>query len=99
MKKFLAAEEQEGEFVAPVNIDRNFVLVGLETKNTYESAMVVYVGVDMRAEDVFKKIVDAGFPIVDVDAQIAVLEKTLEQITIHRVGEKVRYAEGELLKL
>ena len=62
------------DFVVPIRINGKLNFVLIDKKKNIDHFMIVYTGVELTSNDVFKKMVDAGFKIENVD-------KTIEDIT------------------
>lgn len=96
MKKFIATDQPHGEFIVPYLIDNEIKLTGLKTKKYYDAALVVYVGKEITENDVFAKLVDAGFIFSSVDRQLEVLRESLDVIKTTKIGSMLEIRENKL---
>jgi hypothetical protein len=71
-------------------------LKGLKSKKDYQKGMIVFVGKDITAKDVFAKMVDNGHVFSSVDSQLECLEKLISDIPNFKIGTKVTLSEGKL---
>jgi hypothetical protein len=97
MKKYISNGKNHGEFIVPVFDETGCKWRGIKTRNEYTEALVVYVGVEISKEDVFAKIVDAGFNILSVGSQLNVIEKTINTLSGLKIGSKVTLINEDLI--
>ena len=78
-------------FVVPINDGKQNQLVALNNGSPVDFAMVVYVGSTVSVEDIFKKIVDAGFAVLpSTDEMTCSLSKFIDLVSKLKIGDVVR---------
>ena len=75
------------DFLAPVWDGDVPHLFGMTSGGFWEYGRVVFVGMNITANDVFAMLVDSGRKIDDVDKLLAELRAYLEMISDHRIGD------------
>jgi hypothetical protein len=96
VKKYVASPEGGGEFLMPMRVDGLWTLVGVSSGRVYSHGMVVYVGRELKASDVFAKAVEAGHRIDSVGELMAAIRGLLRVAEATKIGGKVELTgEGE----
>lgn len=62
------------------------ILVGVKSKKPVTSGLLVYVGKDIKVNDLFAKLVDAGWKIDGVNQTLRVLERYIAELQEYRIG-------------
>lgn len=92
-KKLLVAfdpkctEAKSSDFLAPVWEGETPRLLGLKSGKLHKYGLVVFVGRDFTANDLFAKLVDAGRKVESVDRVLAELGAYLGMVKVRRIGE------------
>lgn len=79
-----------GDFLIPRNEEGKLVLRAVKSGKIPEYGMMVYIGVEVKENDLFAKPVDSGTLISRVDDTMASLRKYIEQLQTLRIGNVVR---------
>ncbi len=77
---------QSGDFLIVVLEGTEPRLIGVKSKRPAASGLMVYVGKNINANDLFKKLVDTGRRIEDVEQALRILENYVQQLQDFRIG-------------
>ena len=61
--------------------------LGLKSRALCKLGLLVYVGRDVSANDIFAKLADSGRPIKDVDETVKLIDKYLESLQKFKIGD------------
>jgi hypothetical protein len=93
MKKILVAfdsqcqSQRSGDFVVPIRDGETALFWGLKSKKPSRHGMVVFVGQELGARDLFARLVDTGRKISSVDQCLNDLEIYLRCVSTIRLGD------------
>jgi hypothetical protein len=101
MKKMLAPFEEKfpgkkiNDFIYP-HVDKSeTTFVGIKKTKHWTKGMVVYTGVDITANDIFAKIVDAGKKIDSIDNLMDNLQTYVTQLSAFKIGNILEIEKDE----
>lgn len=80
---------REGGFVVPIVESERIHFFDLKSKQFSEFAMMVFVGRQISANDLFAKLVDTGRHIPNVDETMRILSRYVLSLSNHRIGNVV----------
>lgn len=82
-------EGRGGGFVVPVVENGRVYFFDLKSRRVVEYAMMVFVGRQISANDLFAKLVDTGRQIPNVEETMAVLSRYVLELSSYKVGNVV----------
>jgi hypothetical protein len=91
-KKLLVAfdpkkpDQRSSDFLVVVLEGAEAKLVGVKSKKTAASGLMVYLGKEIKANDLFAKLVDTGRKIESVEQTLRTLESYIEKLQDFRIG-------------
>ena len=91
-KKLLVAfdhqkpEKQSSDFLIVFSEAQEPKLFGLKSKKTFASGMMVYLGKEITANDLFAKLVESGRKIENVKKTVDVLQTYIQMLQDFRIG-------------
>lgn len=94
-KKILVAfdparpKAQSGDFAVPISVEGTVRLVGLSSGKPVSQGMMVFLGREITANDVFAKLVDTGRKIASVDQTVKMIGDYLAMLQEHKIGNIV----------
>lgn len=94
-KKLLVAfdpkkpDQRSSDFLVVVLEDQQPKLLGVRSKKPAVSGLMVYLGKEITANDLFAKLVDTGRKIESVEQTLRVLENYIQKLQDYRIGNLV----------
>ena len=91
-KKLLVAfdpqkpEKRSSDFLAVVLEGQEPKLLGLKSRKMFVSGMMVYLGKEITANDLFAKLVDSGRKVENVQQTLNVLQAYIQMLQDFRIG-------------
>lgn len=98
-KKFLVAYEPQnqgknkGDFLAVVFENSKPCFLGLKSRKLWEVGLMVFIGKEISEKEVFKKLVDTGRSIENVDQSLKDIEIYLTSLQDFKIGNIIGVAE------
>jgi PDZ domain-containing secreted protein len=87
-------------FIVPINDGKQNQFVTLNNGVKVDFATVVYIGRTVSVEDVFKKIVDAGFVVLpSTDEMVDLLSSYIDLVSKLKIGDVVKVGFDEVGQL
>ncbi len=99
MKKFISSKNPNGGFVAPIQSNGQWALIEIKSNKQISEALVVYTGKDILANDVFKRIIDAGIKIESVDSLLGKIEELLIYLKSVKIGKSIGITNNEFYEI
>src|SRR5215470_15705289 len=79
-------EKQSNDFLIVAIEGKGPTLIGVSSNKSATAGLVVYTGTEIGANDLFKRIVDRGRRIDDVEQTLRILERYVRQLQEFRIG-------------
>lgn len=80
---------RRGGFVVPAIAGERAIFIDLQSRREAQFAMMVFVGREVSANDLFAKLVDAGRQIESVDETFEILSQYVDSLGSFRIGNVV----------
>jgi hypothetical protein len=97
-KKLLVAYDEskpaaeKGDFLVIIFEGTDPVFFGLKSRRTCKSGRMVFVGKEIRPEDIFAKLIDSGRKIENVDQTLKNITSYIRQLENFKIGNVVAIA-------
>ena len=79
-------DDQSSDFLVVVFEGTEPKLLGVKSKKRAEAGLMVYLGRDIQANDLFAKLVDTGRKIESVEETLRTLESYIQKLQDFRIG-------------
>ncbi|ACL06614.1 hypothetical protein Dalk_4942 [Desulfatibacillum aliphaticivorans] len=102
-KKFSAAvsygdfKTKSKEFLIPFLVEEESGFQGLSSGKAFDYGVMAFIGREIDADDIFKKLVDSGQKISNVQTTLKVLERYISEVQQFKIGNIVRIEYGREL--
>lgn len=82
-------EARSSDFLVVVVEGAEAKLIGIKSKRPVESGLMIYLGKEITANDLFRKLVDTGQRFEDAEQTLQILEDYIYQLQPFRIGSVI----------